>query len=143
MNNTRLRGGFSSFLFPVYRQLSLYSPARTITPGGYTEKTMFCLFQDKMSMHHFRPEMSAFVSNLARLAPNGTNLGLFKISFLFILARCAKMNRKLILKSPRFVPFGTNLTLFETKSDIPANIIMTFTFLKFLNNSWSLFLNNL
>ena len=46
----------------------------------------------------------------ARLAPIGTNLGFFlKISFLFILARRAKMNRKLILKSPRFVPFDANL----------------------------------
>ena len=27
---------------------------------------------------------------------------------------------KLILKSPRFVPFGVNLTQFEAKSDIPG-----------------------
>ena len=30
------------------------------------------------------------------------------------------MNRKLILKSPRFVPFGANLAQFESKSDIPG-----------------------
>ena len=30
------------------------------------------------------------------------------------------MNRKLILKSPRFVPFGANLAQFDGKSDIPA-----------------------
>ena len=46
-------------------------------------------------------------------------LNLFKISFLFILARCAKMNRKLILKSPRFVRFGTKLARLEDKSEIP------------------------
>ena len=62
--------------------------------------------------------MSEFVSNRARLAQNGRNLGLFKISFLFILAPCAKMNRKLILKSPRFVQFGANLNYFVSKSDI-------------------------
>ena len=33
----------------------------------------------------------------------GKNLGLLEISFLFILARRAKMNRKLILKSHRFI----------------------------------------
>ena len=47
-------------------------------------------------------------------------MGLFKISFLFILAPRAKMNRKLILKSPGFVPFGDNLTQFEDKSVIPV-----------------------
>ena len=34
------------------------------------------------------------------------------------------MNRKLILKSTRFVPFGGNLTLFQSKSDTP---VMTLT----------------
>ena len=61
------------------------------------------------------------------LAPNwvrfdtyyGTNLGLIKVNFLFILAQRAKMNRKLILKSPRFVPFGANLTTFRVKPDTP------------------------
>ena len=59
---------------------------------------------------------------------------LFKISFLFILARlqiweflrsvfcsfwrnCAKMNRKLILKIPRFVPFCAGLAKYKFKSD--------------------------
>ena len=31
----------------------------------------------------------------------------------------SQMNRKLILKSPRFVPFGANLTQFQNKPDIP------------------------
>ena len=31
------------------------------------------------------------------------------------------MNRKLILKSPRFVPFGTNLAQLEAKSVIPEH----------------------
>ena len=30
------------------------------------------------------------------------------------------MNRQLILKSPRFVPFGANLAKFKAKSDIPV-----------------------
>ena len=63
--------------------------------------------------------MSDLASNRARLAPNGTNMGIFKNSFLFILASCAKMNRKLFLKSPIFVPFGVNLALFEAIPDIP------------------------
>ena len=40
---------------------------------------------------------------VVRLAPNGTNLGLVKISF---------SELKLILKSPRFVTFRANLTQF-------------------------------
>ena len=44
--------------------------------------------------------LSDAASNRARLTSNGTNLGLFKISFLFVLARGgargAKTNRKLI-----------------------------------------------
>ena len=62
---------------------------------------------------HFRPPMGQI----------GTNLGLFKISFLFILAHCAKMNRKLILKSPRFVPFGANLAALESKHDNRAGMM--------------------
>ena len=56
----------------------------------------------------------------SRLAPNGTNLGLFKISFLFILAQGAKMNRKQILKSPRFFQFDDILAQLEDKSYILA-----------------------
>ena len=65
-----------------------------------------------------RPWVEHLDWNTARLAPNGTNLGLLKISFLVILARCAKMNRKLILKSPRFVWFHANLAQLEDKSEI-------------------------
>ena len=64
-----------------------------------------------------------FDLKFSQMAPNGSNLGLFKISFLFILARRAKMKRKLILKSPRFVPFNTNLAQLEGKYVIPASRI--------------------
>ena len=46
------------------------------------------------------------------MAPNGTNLVLFKIR--------QKIKRKLVLKSTRFVPFGVNLNKLEAKSDIHA-----------------------
>ena len=49
-----------------------------------------------------QPGRLDLVPKWVRLVQNGTNLGLFKISFLFILAHRAKMNRKLILKTPRF-----------------------------------------
>ena len=44
------------------------------------------------------------------MTPNGTNLGLFKISFSTFWARRAQNVLKLILKSPRFVSFGANLS---------------------------------
>ena len=44
--------------------------------------------------------VSDLASNWARFSPNGTNLGLFKISY---------------LKSPRFVPFSDNLTQLDAK----------------------------
>ena len=46
--------------------------------------------------------VSDLTSNLARMAPNRKNLG----------AHRANVKRKLILKSPRFVPFGAYLTHF-------------------------------
>ena len=60
--------------------------------------------------------------NCARLATNGTNLGLFKISFLFILVQQQIWDflRSVFYSfSPRFVLFGANLATFEAKSDIP------------------------
>ena len=54
-----------------------------------------------------------------RFASNGTNSGLFKIRFQYILARWAKMYWNLIWKSPGFVPFGVNLTHFGPKSGHP------------------------
>ena len=45
-------------------------------------------------------------SNCARMTQNEINLGLLKISFLFILIQRAKMNWKLILRSLRFEPSG-------------------------------------
>ena len=55
-----------------------------------------------------------FVSSLFRDVVGGApKLGLI----------CMRQNvLKLILKSPRFVPFGANQTQFRTYSDIPANI---------------------
>ena len=64
--------------------------------------------------------MSDLAPSWVKLAPKWTNLCLFKISFLFILAPRAKMNRKLILKSHRFVPFDANLVQMDAKSAIPA-----------------------
>ena len=52
------------------------------------------------------------------MSRNGTNVGNFKINFLFILALGAKVNRILILKTPTFVPFDGNLALLEAKSDV-------------------------
>ena len=62
--------------------------------------------------------MSDLASNWARLVANGTNLGLFKInSFLFIFGpESNKINRKLIFKSPKFLPFGINPVQLEAKS---------------------------
>ena len=62
-------------------------------------------------------------SNFVRLAQSVAYFVLFKISFLFILARRAKMNRKLILKSPRFVPFVGNMAHFETKYDLDVTVV--------------------
>ena len=64
---------------------------------------------DEWRLQHRGPWVSHLGPLWVRLAPNGTNLGLFKMSF-----RRAKMFWKLILKSPRFVPFefGDNLTNF-------------------------------
>ena len=53
--------------------------------------------------------MPVLTSNRARLAPNGTNLGL-SVHF-------GPMNTD--LKSPRFVQFGVNLAQCELLSDIP------------------------
>ena len=79
-----------------------------------------CAWESDASMFYFYdyntrgPDLTY---NWPRLTPNGTNLGLFKISFLFILARRAKMNRKMILKRPTFVPYSAILTKFKFKSD--------------------------
>ena len=64
--------------------------------------------------------MSDLAFNWASLSPNVTNQGLFKIIFLFVLAHRAKMNRKLILKSSRFVPNSAKLAKLKATSDISA-----------------------
>ena len=56
--------------------------------------------------------MSELAHNWLKLAPNKT-----RIIFLFISARWAKINRKLVLKSPIFVTFGANLTQFSPISE--------------------------
>ena len=58
--------------------------------------------------------VSRVAPNCLRLATNWTNLGHFKISFLFILARSVD------LKNHLFVPFGANLALLEAKYGIPS-----------------------
>ena len=55
-----------------------------------------------------------------RLAPNGTNPGLFQIRFQYILARWAKMYWNLIWKNPGCFPFGANLIHFGAKSGTNA-----------------------
>ena len=57
------------------------------------------------------------------LASNLTNIRLFKISFLFILAQKVLLGlneQKRVLKRPTFVQFGDNLDQLEAKSDIPV-----------------------
>ena len=51
------------------------------------------------------------------------------------------MNRKLILKSPRFFPFGANLAQFKDKSDIPdghhtSDIVFTVWTIMESGNYW-------
>ena len=59
--------------------------------------------------------MSDLPSNWAILAPNSR----------------AKMKRKMILISPRYVLFGANMAQFEAKSDIPApSFTLTICFVK-------------
>ena len=50
-------------------------------------------------------------SEFVQMAKNGTNLGLFKISFSTLWLGEPNVP-KLILKSPRFVAFGADLTQF-------------------------------
>ena len=57
---------------------------------------------NEVSIHCFRSHtwIADLISNPARLAPNGTNLGLFEISFLYILTPQVHI----------FVQYGNNLT---------------------------------
>ena len=57
--------------------------------------------------------------NWARLAVIAPNLEPFKISFSKIWLKKPNYT-KIIFKSPRFVPFGANMTQCEAKFDIPA-----------------------
>ena len=63
-------------------------------------------FQQTFS-NSFTTGLSHLSLSSTRLLPNGTNLALFNISFLFILVQATKMNRKLVLKlkRPLYVPF--------------------------------------
>ena len=56
--------------------------------------------------------------NLVGLAPNGTNLGLLR-SVSVHFGSVSQIVLKLILKSPRFVPFGASLTHFGGTPNIP------------------------
>ena len=61
--------------------------------------------------------MSKSAQNCVRLDPNQTNLGLFVIfRYILVPARRANVYRKLILKGPRLVPFGANVTQFGANS---------------------------
>ena len=50
-----------------------------------------------------------------------------KISFQYILPLRAKMSWKLIFKSPRFVPFGANVSQLKDKHDTPVGCVTTYS----------------
>ena len=66
-----------------------------------------------------RQELPDFGPNWFRLAPNWTNLGLFKISLSTIWLGEAKCTKSDLKKIPGFVPFCGNLTHIWSKSDAP------------------------
>ena len=55
---------------------------------------------------------------LRQIRDKGDKTCIFKDQFQFILTHRAKMKRKLIFKSPRFLLFGSNLTQHDLKLDI-------------------------
>ena len=63
--------------------------------------------------------MSIVPPNWARLASNGTNLGLLKINFSTFWLGEPKCTET-YLKSPQFVPFGADQTQFGDNPDTPV-----------------------
>ena len=74
---------------------------------------------------HLETVILDLTSNWAKLASNMDKSDTFKIIYLFILAHRAKINRKLILTSRRFVPFYVNLAQFEAKLGIPVGNVLS------------------
>ena len=70
-----------------------------------------------MFVHFTKSSCSFHHANWVLLVLNADNSGTLKISYLYILVYSWKQ----ILKSPRFVPFGSNLAQLEAKSDIPGS----------------------
>ena len=105
---------------------SVHSPLTSLLPP--TGTASIWLFDRAATLYPWSPPSAAsstpvprLVWKEPRLTINRTNLGLFKISFQYILAgwvRWAKLYWKMILKNPRFVPFVANLTYFRHKSDL-------------------------
>ena len=82
---------------------------------------------------HMCTEMSRLTPNWFRLAPNGkksrTLLKSVSVHFIYFLrlvsihfGSLSQNVLKLILKSPRFVPFGANLAQFVNNPDIRAHV---------------------
>ena len=66
------------------------------------------------STWYYKAGMSGLTLKQLRLAPNGSNPGVFQIRFQYILDGWVKMYR-----NPEFVQFWANLTHFGPKSNIP------------------------
>ena len=98
----------SSFVYPYIDEISGYLVAMTFDSSLWSRTNLLYSFN--------RSRMIRVSSNVARLAPNGTNLGILKINFLFI--RRAKMNRKLMIHSHIFVLFGAYLAKLDAEAYI-------------------------
>ena len=85
------------------------SPARLLMLCGAILITAFSRWVE--ILQHGGVRFGCKVGHIVSL--NGTNPGLFHTRFQYILALGDKIIWNLIWKSPGFVPFKTNLTLFE------------------------------
>ena len=85
-------------------------------------------------MYELTPGMVGLAPKWVRLAPNGTNPGLFQIRFQCIW-RGAPKALKSDLKKPGFVPFGANLTHFGAKPTIPGPYVLRKSRLTDSNNT--------
>ena len=104
---------------------------------GLTEKWMIINNDEREQGCQIWPEIRPHWHNIGQICD------FLKVSFQFHFARQTKMNLKLILTSPRFVQFGTNLALFPAKSDIPemtklCELFMSFQHLQNVRASYQL-----
>ena len=72
----------------------------------------------RATLHYLAHSVAGLTQKWVRLAPNGTNPGLFQIRFQYILARRAKMYWNLIWKIPGIFRFRAIVTNFGHKYDI-------------------------